>query len=64
MLRCEECGCTSGEFGRGWVAFIADDLDEISELNGSHPAQIVLVYCPPCSAGEFGHRPSHAAEYT
>jgi len=64
FLRCEECGCASDELCRGWAAFVADDLDESIELDGSDPPQIVLVYCPPCAASEFGHRPDHPDTYT
>jgi hypothetical protein len=52
------------EFGRGWAAFVADDLDETNETDGSDPPNIVLVYCPVCAAAEFAHRPEQAEEYT
>ena len=56
MLYCEECGCCSGELGTGWAAFVCDDPDKLE------PRSIVL-YCPPCAAAEFGHRPDVAATY-
>lgn len=56
MLICEECGCASGELGRGWAAFVVDDPD------GREPPTIV-VYCPVCAAAEFGHRAEAADDY-
>jgi hypothetical protein len=56
VLYCEECGCCSGELGKGWAAFVCDDPDELE------PASIV-VYCPPCAAAEFGYRPDFAGKY-
>ena len=44
VLYCVECGCCSGELGRGWVAMrCADpstDIDDEPEI---------AVYCPPCA---------------
>ena len=58
VLYCVECGCCSGELGRGWVAMrCADpstDIDDEPEI---------AVYCPPCAAGEFGYRPDIAESY-
>lgn len=51
-----ECGCCSGELGKGWVAFMGEDPD------GLEPPAIV-VYCPPCAAAEFGYRPDVAEHY-
>jgi hypothetical protein len=59
MLYCVECGCCSGELGRGWVAFRCDDPDPDE---GDLEPEIAL-YCPPCAAGEFGYRPEAAATY-
>lgn len=56
FLECVECGCVSGELGRGWAAYVCEDPDGIDP-----PA--VALYCPPCAAGEFGYRPDRAAEY-
>jgi hypothetical protein len=56
VLYCEECGCCSGELGKSWVAFMCNDPDGIDEPR-------IAVYCPPCAAAEFGHRPDIAADY-
>ena len=56
MLYCVECGCCSGELGKGWVAFVGEDPD------GIDPPRTV-VYCPVCAAAEFGYRPDVAASY-
>jgi len=58
VLYCVECGCCSGELGRGWVAFCYgnSDPDEGDEAG-------IAVYCPPCAAAEFGYRPDAAATY-
>ena len=56
VLYCVECGCCSGEPGKGWVAFRCDDPDE------QEPRALAL-YCPPCAAEEFGYRPDIAATY-
>ena len=58
MLYCIECGCCSGELGRGWVAFRTDDPNQ----NADDPPEIA-IYCPPCAASEFGYRPDIAANY-
>jgi len=60
VLYCVECGCCSGELGKGWVAFRCDDYPDPDEGEGG-PA--VAVYCPPCAAAEFGYRPDVAATY-
>ena len=58
VLYCVECGCCSGELGKGWVAMrCADpstDIDDEPEI---------AVYCPPCAAAEFGYRPEIAESY-
>ena len=54
MLYCDECGCCSGEFGKGWVAYPCIDPDEIDEPR-------IAVFCRPCVAAEFGYRPDVAA---
>lgn len=59
LLYCIECGCCSGELGRGWVAFRCDDPDP--DEGDEEPA--VSVYCPPCAAAEFGYRPDVADTY-
>ena len=56
MLECDFCGCHTEKPGKGWAAYRADDRVE-SE------APFVAVYCPPCAASQFGHRPDLAAEY-
>jgi hypothetical protein len=42
MLYCVECGCCSGELGKGWVAFLGEDPDGIDP-------PCTLVYCPVCA---------------
>ena len=46
MLYCVECGCCSGELGKGWVAFRCDDpeCDDRPE---------VAIWCPVCAAAEL-----------
>ena len=56
VLYCEQCGCCSGEFGAGWVAYPCHDPDGIEETR-------IALYCPPCAAAEFGYRPDAAAKY-
>jgi hypothetical protein len=56
MLYCVECGCCSGELGKGWVAFCCEDPDEIDE-------PCIVVYCPACATDEFGYRPEIGANY-
>jgi len=56
MLYCVECGCCSGELGKGWVAFRCDDPDD-----GDGPE--IAMWCPVCAAEEFGYRPDIAATY-
>jgi hypothetical protein len=56
VLYCEECGCWSGELGKGWVAYPCRDPDGVDEPQ-------LVVYCPPCAAAEFGYRPASAADY-
>lgn len=55
MLTCEECGCWSGELGKGWVAYRCDDID--------NPEPELALFCPLCAAEEFGYRPDLAATY-
>jgi hypothetical protein len=57
LLECVECGCVSGELGRGWAAFICKDPDDELDL----PA--IAVYCPPCAASEYDHRRDAADAY-
>ena len=45
-----QCGCCSGELGKGWAAFRCDDPDE-----GQGPE--IAIWCPVCAAAEFGYRP-------
>jgi hypothetical protein len=59
VLYCVECGCCSGELGKGWVAMRCDDPDP--DLIDTGPT--IAVYCPPCAAAEFGYRPDVAAGY-
>ena len=56
MLYCVECGCCSGELGKGWVAYTCDDQDGIDKPH-------IVVYCPPCASAEFGYRPDVAENY-
>lgn len=56
LLYCEECGCCSGELGKGWVAYTCADPDGVDEPR-------IVVYCPPCAASEFGYRPAFAETY-
>lgn len=56
LLVCEECGCVNGELGRGWVAYLCEDPD------GAGPTTLI-IYCPPCAASEFAHRPEEADDY-
>jgi hypothetical protein len=56
MLYCIECGCCSGELGKGWVAYLCDDA-------GGIEGPSIAIYCPPCAAAEFGYRPEVAANY-
>ena len=52
---CVECGCCSGELGKGWVAFFGEDPDGIDPPRLSSTA--------PSAAAEFGYRPDIAANY-
>jgi hypothetical protein len=56
LLYCVECGCCSGDLGKGWTAFVCRDPDELDP-------PVLAVYCPPCAAAEFGYRPDVAAKY-
>jgi hypothetical protein len=47
-LRCAECLLITGEFARGWRAFLTDD--------DWSPAE-VIVLCPTCSEREPGPSP-------
>ncbi len=60
MLFCIECGCCSGELGKGWVAFRCDDPDPDEPNDGE---AMLAVYCPPCATREFGYRPDVGATY-
>lgn len=60
MLCCIECGCWSGELGKGWVAFRCDDPDPDEPSDGR---SMIAVYCPRCAASEFGYRPDIGATY-
>jgi hypothetical protein len=55
MLECDFCGCYSEKPSKGWVACRMDD--RVIET------PFVAVYCPPCAASQFGHRPGLAATY-
>ena len=57
LVVCMDCGCVSGELGRDWAAYISQDPDD--ELDP--PA--IAVYCRPCAASEFDHRPDAADAY-
>lgn len=56
MLYCEECFCCS-ELGKGWIATVADDPDDLDE------PPCILLYCPLCAARFFDYRPDVAATY-
>jgi hypothetical protein len=60
VLCCIECGCCSGELGKGWVAFRCDDPDP-DEPDGRR--SMIAVYCPWCATREFGYRPGIGATY-
>ena len=60
VLCCIECGCCSGELGKGWVAFRCDDPDP-DEPDDGRPT--IAVYCPGCATREFGYRPDIGATY-
>ena len=49
MLRCESCWCISHS-GRGWFAFITEDLQDDEE-------PVVVTYCPPCAERELEAKP-------
>jgi hypothetical protein len=57
VLYCVECGCCSGELGKGWVAMRCGDPDDPDDV------PTVALYCPPCASAEFGYRPDIAARY-
>ena len=50
MLECDFCGCYSPKPGKGWFAVRRYDPEGIDGVS-------VAVFCPPCAAAEFGHRP-------
>ena len=56
MLECDFCGCCCHEPGKGWAAYHRYDPDGIAEPR-------IALYCPPCAAAEFGHRPDVAASH-
>jgi hypothetical protein len=60
VLCCIECGCCSGELGKGWVAFRCDEPDPDEPNDGR---SMIAVYCPRCAASEFGYRPDIGATY-
>ncbi len=60
MLYCIECGCCSGELGKGWVAFRCDEPDPDEPDEGR---SMIAVYCPVCATREFGYRPEVGATY-
>jgi hypothetical protein len=53
MQRCQECGGTRGELGKGSDAYASEHPDGIEN-------PCIIVYCPPCAAAEFGDRPAAA----
>ena len=59
LLYCVECGCCSGELGKGWVALRCDEPDADEPDDGID----VAIYCPVCADVEFGYRPDVAACY-
>jgi len=48
QIGCIECGRHADEAGRGWRAYVVEDLDDATA-----PSE-VAVYCPVCSLREFG----------
>jgi hypothetical protein len=52
-LRCAECSLITGEFSRGWRAFLTDD--DWSPVD-------VVVLCPTCSEREPGPSPRRGAD--
>jgi hypothetical protein len=60
VLYCVECGCCSGELGKGWVAYRCDDPDPDQPYDGR---PIIAFYCPACATREFGYRPDVGATY-
>ena len=60
MLCCIECGCCSGELGKGWVAFRCDEPDPDEPDEGR---SMIAIYCPVCATREFGYRPDVGAGY-
>jgi hypothetical protein len=60
VLYCIECGCCSGELGKGWVAFRCDDPDP-DEPDDGRP--MIAIYCPVCAAREFGYQSSVGATH-
>jgi hypothetical protein len=48
VVRCEECGSSSGLHWKGWRAYRYDD-PEIGE------PPLIGFYCPTCAENEFGH---------
>jgi hypothetical protein len=60
VLYCIECGCCSGELGKGWVAFRCDEPDPDEPDEGR---SMIAIYCPSCATREFGYRPEVGAGY-
>ena len=48
LVRCAECGCSSGVRWAGWRACRMDDVtrNELPEL---------AIFCPECAEREFGY---------
>lgn len=44
LLNCVECGAESDQLASGWQAYVANKLDEETE---------VLMFCPECAEREF-----------
>jgi hypothetical protein len=60
VLYCIECGCCSGELGKGWVAFRCDEPDPDEPDEGR---SMIAIYCPVCATREFGYRPEVGGNY-
>jgi hypothetical protein len=48
VVRCVECGCSSGLRWRGWGAYRYEDAETTDP-------PVIVFYCPSCAENEFGH---------
>jgi hypothetical protein len=49
VVKCRECGSSSGLYWRGWRAYRTDDPER------DEPPTLTF-YCPSCAEREFGRR--------